>query len=80
MPTKFDITQHHLVPKHIKLGDKEKAELFAKYHVSETGLPRIRLKDPAIAGLKAKEGDIIKILRKNQNIGEVIFYRCAVNA
>ncbi len=79
MTEKFDITKHHLVPKHIRLSEKEKEELLQSYNIIIENLPQILAKDPAIAHLKLKEGDIIKIMRNNPNVGEVTFYRCVVN-
>ncbi|MDP7323864.1 MAG: DNA-directed RNA polymerase subunit H [Candidatus Woesearchaeota archaeon] len=76
---KFDISKHHLVPKHTKLNDKEKEDLLENYKISIANLPKIFLKDSAITGLKAKEGDVIKIIRKNPRVGEVVFYRCVIN-
>ncbi|MDO8660975.1 MAG: DNA-directed RNA polymerase subunit RpoH/Rpb5 C-terminal domain-containing protein, partial [Candidatus Woesearchaeota archaeon] len=43
-------------------------------------LPRILAKDPALEGLDAKEGDLIKITRKSMTAGEALFYRRVVNA
>ncbi|MEM2916550.1 MAG: DNA-directed RNA polymerase subunit RpoH/Rpb5 C-terminal domain-containing protein, partial [Candidatus Woesearchaeota archaeon] len=31
MPKEYDVTKHVLVPKHSKLSEKEKKELFEKY-------------------------------------------------
>lgn len=79
MKRKYDISKHVSVPEHIKLSDKEKEELLEKYHVSLKELPKIAKKDPAIEHLNAKEGDIIKIIRKSPTSGEAIFYRGVIN-
>lgn len=71
----FDITKHVLVPKHVKLNDKEKNKLLETYNISIKELPRILKNDPAIANLKAKEGDVIKIVRKSLTVNETVFYR-----
>ena len=76
---KYDIMEHILVPEHLKLNEKEKKELFDNYKVSLKELPNIPKKDPAIAHLNVKEGDIIKVIRKSQTAGESIFYRGVVN-
>lgn len=76
---KYDIRKHILVPEHTKLSEKEKKDLLEKYRISLRELPKIRRDDSAIAHLSAKEGDVIKILRKSQTAGEVLFYRGVVN-
>ena len=42
-------------------------------------LPKIKKDDLAIAHLGAKQGDVIKIIRKSSTAGEVFFYRGVVN-
>jgi DNA-directed RNA polymerase subunit H len=80
MAKKFDVTKHILVPKHTLISEKEKKELTKKYRLSIQDFPRISTKDPAIQHLKAKEGDIIKIVRESKTAGEAVFYRRAANA
>jgi len=69
------IESHSLVPKHEKLSEKEKEELFKKYNISIKELPRILKKDPAISKLDPKLGDVIKITRQSKTAGEAVFYR-----
>ena len=76
---KFEVKSHVLVPEHIKLSDKEKKELFEKHAISFIELPKIRTHDPAISHLNAKEGDVIKIIRKSDTAGKTIFYRGVSN-
>jgi DNA-directed RNA polymerase subunit H len=80
MKKKIDISKHILVPKHIKISEKEKEVLFARYNISIKELPKIFKNDPAIKSLNAKPGDIIKIIRKSPTAGESIFYRGVINA
>jgi len=77
--TKFDIAKHVLVPKHIKLSEKEKSAFMEKYGVSQKQLPKILKTDPAIQSLNVQEGDIIKIIRKSPTAGESVFYRGVTN-
>ena len=77
--SKIDVTGHILIPKHAKLSEKEKKELFEKYSISVDELPKIMKNDPAIAKLDAKPGDIIKIIRKSPIAGEIVFYRGVKN-
>lgn len=80
MPKKQPIkTKHILVPKHMKLSEKEKEELFKRYNITLKELPQILKEDPAIANLDLKPGDVIKIIRKSQTSGESIFYRGVSN-
>jgi len=55
--------RHILQPKHIKLSEKEAAELLKKHNISLSQLPKIRKTDPALPP-DIKVGDIIKIERK----------------
>ena len=79
MAKDFDVSKHVLVPKHVKLNDKEKKELFEKYVADLRDLPRVYNDDPAIQKLGVKEGDVIKITRKSPTAGEALFYRRVVN-
>lgn len=80
MKKKFDISKHILVPKHTKISDKEKKELYEKYKISFNALPKILRTDPAVKEFNVKVGDVIKITRKSPTAGETIFYRGIVNA
>ncbi|HLP79469.1 MAG TPA: DNA-directed RNA polymerase subunit H [Acidobacteriota bacterium] len=75
----FDVKQHVLVPEHVKLSQKEKDELYKKHNITFVALPKIRLKDAALATLDVKEGDVIKIIRKSLTAGTAVFYRGVVN-
>ena len=72
---KFKFDKHMLIPKHSKLGEKEKAQLFEDYHATPKEFPRILKTDSAIKELEAKPGDVIKITRKSQTAGESAFFR-----
>jgi len=72
---KFKVDKHVLTPKHLKFGEREKAQLLEKYHVTSKELPKILKTDAAIKDLDAKPGDIIKIIRKSPTAGESVFYR-----
>jgi len=75
---KNEVSNHILVPKHSKLGEKEKKELFEQFSARLKDLPRISKEDPAIQNLGVSEGDIIKILRPSITAGETVFYRRVV--
>lgn len=77
--SKLDVTKHTLVPKHTRLSQKEKQKLFEKYNISEAELPKINKKDPAIAKLKVKPGDVIMIERQSVTAGKTVFYRVVIS-
>ena len=76
---KIIIKKHVLIPKHVKLNEKEKKELFEQYNISVEDLPRITIDDPALATMKVKIGDVIKISRASETAGEAMFYRGVVS-
>lgn len=75
---KFDVSKHVLVPKHTKVSEKEKKELFEKFGIEMQNLPRIFLNDPAIQTIDIKEGDIVKITRNSPTAGVSVYYRRVV--
>jgi len=79
MPKDVDVSKHALVPKHAKLSEKEKKDLFERYVADLRDLPRMYKDDPALQGMDVKEGDVIKIFRKSSTAGEAVFYRRVVN-
>lgn len=76
---KITIKEHALIPKHVKLSEKEKKEVFERYKIGISELPKISHDDPAIVSLNAKAGDVIKIVRKSDTAGESIFYRGVIS-
>ena len=76
---KLDVSKHVLVPKHSKVSEKERKELFEKYAIELKDLPRVFKADPAIVDLDVKEGDIVKIVRNSPTAGLCVFYRRVVS-
>ena len=76
---RVDVSKHVLIPKHVVLSQREKADLLKRYKITVESLPRILKEDPAVAHLSAKDGDVIKILRKSPTAGEATFYRVVVS-
>ncbi len=74
------VEDHVLVPKHIKLSEKEKQEVLKQFNITVKELPKISKKDSALVGLNAEIDDVIKIVRKSPTAGETVFYRGVVNA
>ena len=73
------VDKHILMPKHTLCSDKEKEEVLATYSATIAEMPKILQNDPAIAGLKAKIGDMIKIERTDDITGKTYFYRVVAN-
>jgi len=73
------IKSHVLIPKHVKLSDSEVKKVLEKYGVAVKELPKILRTDPAIADLNVDAGDVIKIIRKSEITGEIIYYRGVVH-
>ena len=61
----FDITKHKYYYPHIKVDDNTKKQLLKKYG---NNLPIILKTDKVVKFLDFNKGDIIKILRKDNNI------------
>jgi DNA-directed RNA polymerase subunit H (RpoH/RPB5) len=79
MAKEFDVTKHELVPKHVKVEEREKKELLEKYKISIYNLPFLRKNDPAIKHLDVQAGDIIKIIRdSSKTAGRAAYYRYVV--
>ncbi len=74
----IDVFASNLSPKYRIMSDEEVAALLEKYRVMKRDLPKIKLNDPAIILLNAKEGDVIEITRKSQTAGEAKYYRVVV--
>jgi DNA-directed RNA polymerase subunit H (RpoH/RPB5) len=74
----LDVSKHVLVPKHIKLNDKEKKDLLTRYNIDLEDLPRISMSDPAVSNMELTSDDIIKIERPSLTAGIAHFYRRVV--
>ncbi|MFH1056053.1 MAG: DNA-directed RNA polymerase subunit H [Candidatus Altiarchaeota archaeon] len=60
------------------MSPEETQGVLDKYNVTRDKMPQIISADPAIKHLNAKVGDIIKIMRTNEYIGNSIYYRVVV--
>ena len=76
---KILIEKHDLIPKHAKLGEKEKKDLLEEYKITILELPKIQKNDPSLQKLDVKPGDVVKIIRPSQTAGESMYYRCVTN-
>ena len=78
MAEEFNILNHELVPEHIILKENEIKEVLEKFKIGPQNLPKILLSDPAVKAINAKEGDILKIVRKSKTAGTSIYFRIVV--
>lgn len=70
---------HCYVPKH-ELLTLEEVDKLSEVGITPENLPKIFVSDPGICHLEIKPGDVIKITRKNPQIGETIYYRVVVSS
>ncbi len=73
-----DILRHKYIPKHEVLTDEEVKAVLEKYHATKEQLPKIKLSDPVVRALKAKPGDVIRIIRESETAGQSEYYRVVV--
>ena len=76
----FNIMDHKLVPFHEIISDDEREELFRKYKISPSDLPKILDTDPVAIFIGAKPGQIVKIIRKSHTAKEAVTYRLVVQS
>jgi len=69
---------HDLQPKHIKLNKEEKTKLLLKFNVSLSQFPKISLIDPSLVGGNFSIGDLVRILRKDEEGTELEYFRVVV--
>ena len=74
----FDIFKNKLVPNSRILSDEERTELFKRFNISPSQLPRITGSDAVSRVLKAKAGDVIEFERKTKLAGLSKYYRIVV--
>jgi len=75
----FNPTKHQLVPPHRKLTTDETTEIMNKYLIKNKLQMPIILKTDVIAEwLGLKQGEIVEIIRFNENSGKSYYYRCCI--
>jgi len=73
----FNPTKHQLVPPHRKLTTEEATEVMNKYLVkNKLQMPIILRTDVIAKWLGLKQGEIVEIIRFNENSGKSYYYRC----
>ena len=74
----FEIFEHELVPKHEILSEKERSQVLTQYKLQPYRMPQIKATDPAVKAIGAKQGDMLRVIRKSATAGEHIAYRYVV--
>ncbi len=71
----FKPLEHKLVPKHEILNESDVKNILSEYNIEKEQIPKIRVSDPAAVAIKAKVGDVVRIIRDSQTAGRAVFYR-----
>ena len=74
----INLVDHHIVPKHIVLNEKDRNEFYNSYQVKKNNLPRMFNTDPVARYYNMEVGDIVKIERYSIASGIDISYRIVV--
>lgn len=75
----FNPTKHRLVPKHRKLTTEESNKIMEKYMIkNKLQMPMILHNDVIAKWLGLKQGEIVEIIRYNENSGKSFYYRCCI--
>jgi DNA-directed RNA polymerase subunit H len=74
----INLLDHVMVPEHNIMNEEEVQTLFSRYHLTSDQLPKIFHDDPAAKAIKAKVGDVIRIVRYSQTAGIAESYRLVV--
>lgn len=75
----FNILDHVLVPKHIKLNEEEKTQLFFEKNIIDNQqLPEISRFDPVSKILLLRPGQVCKIIRNDKISYENEYYRICI--
>ncbi len=74
----IDISSHHLVPRHELVNAGEAKGMLVGLGLTPANLPKIYTDDPAIRGMGAKQGDIVRVTRSSHTAGKFIVYRLVV--
>lgn len=76
--TTFNVLEHMMVPDHRIMEGEEITSLLSSYHLTLEQLPKIFHDDPAVKAIKAKPGDVIRIVRDSQTAGRAESYRLVI--
>jgi DNA-directed RNA polymerase subunit H len=74
----IDVFNSRLSPKYRIMLKEEVDQLLSKYNIVIKDLPKIKVNDPAVKLLDAKEGDVLEINRSSKTAGQYNYYRLVV--
>jgi DNA-directed RNA polymerase subunit H len=74
----FNPLEHKMVPKHEILDEAEIKRTLGEFNIEKEQMPKIRVTDPSAVYIKAKVGDVIRIIRDSHSAGKAIFYRLVI--
>jgi len=74
----FNVTKHHLVPKHEVLTPEEKRNVVKKYRTPMKQFPLMLSSDPVARYYGLLPGGMVKITRPSPTAGEYTLYRVVV--
>ena len=74
----FRPLEHKMVPMHEILDESELKKVLSEYNIEKEQMPKIRVSDPVSISIKAKVGDVVRIIRVSPTAGKAIFYRLVI--
>jgi len=74
----FNVLDHVLASRHEVVKPDEAKQVLERFHAEPEDFPYIQLSDPVVREIGAKAGELVKITRKSQSAGEVVYYRFVV--
>lgn len=74
----FNVTKHHLVPKHDVLSPEEKRAVVKKYRTAMKHFPLMLASDPVARYYGLLPGAMVRITRPSPTAGEYTLYRVVV--
>ena len=66
----IDVFNSRLSPQYRIMLKEELDQLLSKYNIVIKDLPKIKVNDPAVKLLDAKEGDVLEIKRSSKTAGQ----------
>lgn len=78
MSITFNVLDHEMVPEHNIMNEEEVRTLLETYRITLEQLPKIFHDDPAVRAIKAKPGNVIKIIRSSHTAGRAESYRLVI--
>lgn len=78
MSSTFNVLDHEMVPDHKIMSEEEVEKLLSDFRITTDQLPKIFHDDPAVRAIKARPGNVIKIIRSSHTAGRADSYRLVI--